>query len=125
MQHLEKLEVNLTPESIYMTEKYGLMKHTFYNFITIININIIITLLIILILLLLLLLLLFLLLLSFVLSSIVFVNVRIVLYPLNFFMAQVKDQQSHSLHLILAYLIFVSIIFRLIVFKFYDFVILL
>ena len=41
------------------------------------------------------------------------------------FIAQVKDQQSHSLHLILAYFIFVTTIFRLIVFKFYDFVILL
>ena len=43
----------------------------------------------------------------------------------SFFMPQVKDQQSHSLYLILAYFIFVTTIFRLIVFKFYDFVILL
>ena len=42
-----------------------------------------------------------------------------------FFMPQAKDQQSHSLYLILAYFIFVTTIFRLIVFKFYDFVILL
>ena len=41
------------------------------------------------------------------------------------FMPQVKDQQSHSLHLISAYFIFVTTIFRLIVFKFYNFVILL
>ena len=51
-----------------------------------------------------LLLLLLLLLLSVVLFLILFVNVCIVLYPLNFFfMPQVKDQQSHSLHLILAF----------------------
>ena len=41
------------------------------------------------------------------------------------FMPQVKDQLSHSLHLILAYFIFMTTIFRLIVFKFCDFVILL
>ena len=46
-------------------------------------------------------------------------------YFFFFFMAQVKDQQSHSLHLILVYFIFVTAIFRLIVFKFYDFVVLL
>ena len=46
-------------------------------------------------------------------------------YFFFFFMPQAKDQQSHSLHLILAYFIFVTTIFRLIVFKFYDFVILL
>ena len=40
-------------------------------------------------------------------------------------MPHTKDQQSHSLHLILVYFIFVTTIFRLIVFKFYDFVILL
>ena len=77
-------------------------------------------------------LLLLLLLLSLVLSSILFVIVCIVLYPLIFvclfvcfffFMPQVKDQQSYFLHLILAYFIFVTTIFRLIVFKFYDFVI--
>ena len=74
----------------------------------------------------LLLLLLLLLLLSVVLFLILFVNVCIVLYPLIFFfMPQVKDQQSHSLHLILAFFIFVTTIFRLIVFKFYDFVFLL
>ena len=44
---------------------------------------------------------------------------------LFFFMQQVKDQQSHSLHLILANFIFVTTIFRLTVFKLYDFVILL
>ena len=51
----------------------------------------------------------------FVLSSILFVNVCInVLYPfIFFFMPQVKNQQSHSLHLILAYFIFVTTIFRL------------
>ena len=38
---------------------------------------------------------------------------------------QAKDQQSHSMYLILAYFIFVTTIFRLFVFKFYDFVILL
>ena len=38
-----------------------------------------------------------------------------------FFMPQVKDQQSHSLHLILVYFIFVTTIFRL----FLNFVILL
>ena len=79
-----------------------------------------------LLLLLILLLLLLLLLLSVVLFLILFVNVCIVLYPLIFFfMPQVKDQQSHSLHLILAFFIFVTTIFRLIVFKFYDFVFLL
>ena len=79
-----------------------------------------------LLLLLILLLLLLLLLLSVVLFLILFVNVFIVLYPLIFFfMPQVKDQQSHSLHLILAFFIFVTTIFRLIVFKFYDFVFLL
>ena len=65
---------------------------------------------------------------SFVLSSILFINISIVLYPLIFFflfMPQVKDQLSHSLHLILAYFIFMTTIFRLIVFKFCDFVILL
>ena len=82
--------------------------------------------LLLLILLILLLLLLLLLLLSVVLFLILFVNVCIVLYPLIFFfMPQVKDQQSHSLHLILAFFIFVTTIFRLIVFKFYDFVFLL
>ena len=60
---------------------------------------------------------------SFVFSSILFVNLcSNVLYPFIFlFMPQVKDQQSHSLHLILAYFISVTTIFRLIVFKFYDF----
>ena len=82
--------------------------------------------LLLLLLLILLLLLLLLLLLSIVLFLILFVNVCIVLYPLIFFfMPQVKDQQSHSLHLILAFFIFVTTIFRLIVFKFYDFVFLL
>ena len=33
------------------------------------------------------------------------------LFYIRFFMLQVKDQQSHSLHLILAYLIFVTTIF--------------
>ena len=28
IQHFEKLEVNLTPESIYMKEECGLIKHT-------------------------------------------------------------------------------------------------
>ena len=71
--------------------------------------------------------LLLLLLLLFAFSSILFVNVWInVLYPpIFFFMPQVKDQQSHSLHLILASFIFVTTIFRLIVFEFYDFVFLL
>ena len=65
-------------------------------------------------------------LLLFVLSSIRFLNVCInVLYPLFFFMPQAKHQQSHSLHLILAYFIFVTTIFRLIVFKVCDFVVLL
>ena len=83
-------------------------------------------LLLLLILLLLLLLLVLLLLLSVVLFLILFVNVCIVFYPLIFFfMPQVKDQQSYSLHLILAFFIFVTTIFRLIVFKFYDFVFLL
>ena len=40
-------------------------------------------------------------------------------------MTQVKDQQSHSLYLILAYFIFVTSVFRMIVFKFYDFAFLL
>ena len=68
-----------------------------------------------------------LLLLLFVFSSILFVNVCInILYPLIFFfMPQVKDQQSYSLHLILVYFIFVTTIFRLTVFKFYNFVFLL
>ena len=72
-------------------------------------------------------LLLLLLLLLFAFSSILFVNVWInVLYPpIFFFMPQVKDQQSHSLHLILASFIFVTTIFRLIIFEFYDFVFLL
>ena len=53
---------------------------------------------------------------SFVSSSILFAKVCIVLYPLifpffSFFMPQVKDQQSYSLHLILAYFIFVTTIF--------------
>ena len=38
----------------------------------------------------------------------------------SFFMSQVIDQQSHYLHLIMVYFIFVTTIFRLIVFKFYD-----
>ena len=56
-----------------------------------------------------------------------FVNVCInVLYPLIFFfMPQVKDQQSHSLHLTVTYFIFVITILRLTIFKFYDFVFLL
>ena len=41
------------------------------------------------------------------------------------FMPQAKNQQSHSLYLVLTYFIFVTTIFRFIVFKFYDFVILL
>ena len=49
----------------------------------------------------------------------------IIIIITNIFMSQVKDQQSHSLHLSLAYFIFATTIFRLIVFKFYDFVILL
>ena len=67
------------------------------------------------------------LLLSCVLSSVLFVNVCInVSYPFVFFlMSQVKVQQSHSLHLIWAYFIFVTTVFILIVFKFYDFVFLL
>ena len=35
--------------------------------------------------------------------------------------AMVKDQYSPSLHLIMAYFIFVTTIFRLIIFKLYDF----
>ena len=31
MQHFEKLEANLTPESIYMKEECGLKKHTLYK----------------------------------------------------------------------------------------------
>ena len=61
--------------------------------------------------------------LSFVLSLALFFNVCIVLYPLiSFFIPQAKDQQSNSLLLILTYFIFVTTIFRLIVFKAYDFV---
>ena len=47
------------------------------------------------------------------------------LFFVFFYMLQVKDQESNSLYLILAYFIFVTSIFRLAVFKFYDFVILL
>ena len=54
---------------------------------------------------------------------IIITNIIVITY--FFFMSQVKDQQSHSLHLSLAYFIFATTIFRLIVFKFYDFVILL
>ena len=84
-------------------------------------------LLILLLLLLLLLLLSFLLLLLLVLSSILFVNVCInVLCPLIFiFMPKVKNQQAHSLHLILTCFSFVTTIFRLAVTKFYDLVFLL
>ena len=56
---------------------------------------------------------------------ILLIIIIIIIIITNIFMSQVKDQQSHSLHLSLAYFIFATTIFRLIVFKFYDFVILL
>ena len=67
------------------------------------------------------------LLLSCVLSSVLYVNACInISYPFVFFlMSQVKVPQSHSLHLLWAYFIFVTTMFKLIVFKFYDFVLLL
>ena len=55
----------------------------------------------------------------------IIIIIIIIIIITNIFMSQVKDQQSHSLHLSLAYFIFATTIFRLIVFKFYDFVILL
>ena len=59
----------------------------------------------------------------FVLSSILFMNLYInVLYLLIFYlMPDVKDQKSHSLHLISANFFFVTIIFRRIDFNFYNF----
>ena len=54
-----------------------------------------------------------------------YIPLFIYLFIYLFFMPQVQDQQSHSLHIILTYFILVATIFRLIVFKFYDFVILL
>ena len=66
---------------------------------------------------------------TFILLISIIIIICFVLYPLMLFffflMPQVKDQQSHSLHLILAYFIFVTTIFRLIAFKYYDFPILL
>ena len=61
----------------------------------------------------------------FVLPSILFVNVCFFggFFVVVFFTPQVKDQQSHSMYLLFAYVTFVTTIFRLIVFKFYDFVI--
>ena len=41
-------------------------------------------------------------------------------YSLFFFMPQVKDQKSYSLHLILFYFVFMTSIFRLILFKIYG-----
>ena len=106
---------------------YWVLLFNIFCFRFIIIIVLLLLLLVVLILLLFLLLLLLLLLLSFVLSSILFVKLCInVLYTLIFFfMPQVKDQQSYSLHLILVYFIFLTTIFRLIVFKFYDFVFLI
>ena len=82
------------------------------------------TIVIIIIFLLIMLILLFLLSLSFVFSSILFVHVFIFLFAriFFFFMPEVKDQQSHALHLVLVYFTSVTNIFRLIVFKFSDFV---
>ena len=101
---------------------------TFFVFVFVLLLLLLLLLLLVLLLLVvvLILLLLLLLLLSFALSLIIFVNLCIVLYPvIFFFMPRVKDQQSHSLQLILAYFLFVTTIFRLIVCKFYDFVFLL
>ena len=50
-----------------------------------------------------------------------FVCYTYISYPLTFLlMPKGKDQQSHSMDLVLAYLIFATTIFRLHVFKFYD-----
>ena len=87
-----------------------------YFFISIINTAIIITIIFIITVVFIITIVLLLLSLSFILSSVFFVKVCIVLYPLifpflKFCMPQVKDQQSHTLYLILTYFNFVTTVF--------------